>query len=580
VQRGVVRFFNVIAINGNSLPPANQCLPLAFFILVFFCLTSPLFAQKSSPLAARAQTISEYENMIRSGLPLTREDSILVAFAQMKGYLNTVARIASPYGKCGTELASKAHEIQNISMGLKQSFTLPAQLLSDSIKSPSGKFTIYFDKTGENAATSEYVDSVAHYADEAFELEINELGYAKPPFSYGDSTWHISLSHQGVGIYGYTAEIGNPFGTTPSHLSLLRSEITIDNNFDSGYTTLGLDAARITIFHEFHHVIQNGSYGTNHADAAFREMMSVWMETRSTPWVTDYLQYIPSYTFHFDESFDGIDNTGYYGQVIWMQFLANKFGDDVLRHTWEFYSTSKKFVDYLLCFDSILQRLNTNFCTEYMRFGTAVYYTGRNFQGTSIFPDARKFNADYIQKIILQPNTTASILQAFDASLHLFICGYGKDTSVIAVSRSTDRAFNSDFSITSKSVLTFQDSFQFPLTFCDTISLPKLVSTKLFPQPYFLSSASDQPLLNILASTNSYSPLATDLVIYSVNNDLIRHISRTGASEAADPFGGSWYVEWDGRDDSGRLVPSGVYSYSLKIDQVRDNGKFVVIRKN
>jgi len=307
--------------------------------------------------------------------------------------------------------------------------------------------------------------------------------------------------------------------------------------------------------------------------------MAVWMETRSTPWVPDYLQYIPSYTLHFDESFDHIENIGYYGQAIWMQFLAKKFGDDILRHTWEFYASTLP--DYLLSFDSILVKLNTNFCLEYKRFGTSIYYTGRNFQGSSLFPDARKFNADEVQRLILLPNLPNTILPIFDASLHIFVCGYGKDTSVIVISRSTDRAFNDEITITSTSLLSFRDSFQFPETFCDTISQPGFVSTKLFPNPFIPST--DEPQLNILASTNSYPPINVDVTIYSMDNSLIRHFARERASNqfiAADPIAGSWYVEWDGRDDIGRLVPSGVYYYSITTDGVTDNGKFVVIRKN
>jgi hypothetical protein len=546
-------------------------------------LISPnAFSQKTTPLAGQAQSISEYENMIRSGLPLEREDSILIAFGQMKGLFRTLPRILPPFGKCGTELASEAHRIQNVSKSLRQSVILSVQAFSDSIKSPSGRFTIYYSLSGPDSTTQEYVDSVAQFADEAFELEIVELGYPKPPFTDADSTWHISLSNLGPGVYGETSPLGNAFAQSLSGLSLFRSSISINNSFDSGFVTLGLDAARITIFHEFHHVIQNGSYGTNSNDVAFREMMAVWMETRSTPWVTDYLQYLPYYTMNFDQPFDKIGNTtGYYGQAIWMQFLAKKFGDDILRHVWEFYSDNLS--DFLLSFDSILVKLNTNFCSEYKRFGTAVYYTGRNFQGTSLFPDARKFNADQVQRTILQSNIRDTILQAFDASLHIFVCGYGKDTSVIVISRSTDRAFNSDFYVTSTSVLAFQDSFQFPETFCDTISLPILIATKIFPNPYIITPSSVQSPINILASTHSYAPLHIALNIYSMDNSLISHLDRTSSSKqtlAADPFGGSWYVEWDGRDDTGKLVPSGVYYYHLEIDQDTDNGKFVVIRKN
>ena len=570
MHRGVVRLVNTMRF------------VMMLTILLIVELSSYSYAQKTTSFASQAQSLSEYENSVRNGLLLSHEDSVLILYGQMKGLFRSFPPITNPYGKCGSELAFEAVRIQQkFSKSLREAVIQSVAFFTDSIKSPAGRFTIYYSKSGVDSASDEYVDSVRHFADEAYQLEIVELGYPKPPYTDPDSTWHIEVRYLGPGNYGVTNSIGNAFASSPSGLSKYYSSITIDNSFNLGYTTTGLEAARITIFHEFHHVIQYGSYGTNLSDVAFREMMAVWLEMRSTPQVPDYLQYVPSYTRHLDQPFDHIENIGYYGQSIWMQYLSKKFGDDLLKSVWDLYAT--KLPDFLLCFDSILTRENTNFCTEYKRFGTAVYYTGRNFQGASIFPDARKFNSDAIQKIILQPNII-NTFQALDASLHILICGYGKDTSVIVISRSTDRAFVSNASVTSKNVLSFEAKYQFPETFCDTISLPILIATKIFPQPFIVSSASDAVLLNILASTKTQSPIDVSLNIYSLNNNLIRHFDRSLQVNhqvlAADPFGGSWYVEWDGKDDNGALAPSGVYYYSLKVDGNRDNGKFVVIRKN
>ncbi len=572
MQRGVVRL--VFILQRYFLTCAA--------VLLIEGSSSVALGQKSVPLASQAQGISEYELLVRYGLPLAHEDSVLLLYGQMKGLFRSLPMMPNHYGKCGTELANEAHNIQIISKNLRQAVIFSTQSLSDSVKSPSGRFTIYYDKSGSNAATSEYVDSIAHFADEAYQLEVVELGYPKPPYSFADSTWHIELQHLGAGFYGVTTPFGNALSSSPSGLKRYLSYITIDNSFESGYATLGLPAARITVFHEFHHVIQNGSYGTNDKDVAFREMMAVWMEMRSTPWVPDYLQYIPSYTLHLDKPFDSIDNIGYYGQCVWMQYLSQKYGDEILKDVWDFYAT--KLPDYLFCFDSILTQHGTNFCTEYERFGTAIYYTGRNFQGTSPFPDARKFNVDEIQDTIIEPNVARSFL-AYPTSLHIFLCGYGKDTSVIVISRSTDRSFQANATVTSKSPLSFETTYQLlPETFCDTISLPTLVATKIFPQPFVISSSDNQAVLNILAATNSSQPSTVDLNIYSAGNTLIRHYERSTDPKlqtlASDPFGGSWYVEWDGRDDLGRIVPSGVYYYSVYVDGHRDGGKFVVIRKN
>src|SRR5437870_2589155 len=82
-----------------------------------------------------------------------------------------------------------------------------------------------------------------------------QMGYRQPPFSFADSLWHIYLVDQGASsIYGFTSQVDlNPFGHSLSGLPFYKAYITMDNDFPaSQYKTTGLDAARITVFHEFH----------------------------------------------------------------------------------------------------------------------------------------------------------------------------------------------------------------------------------------------------------------------------------------------------------------------------------------
>ena len=524
--------------------------------------------------------------MAASGLPLSYEDTVLIAFGQMKGMFKSLPFMPNRHGKCGTELAFEAYNLQNrFSKPLREAVIQSTLSLRDSIKSPSGRFTIYYSKSGKDSATDEYVDSVRHFADEAYQLEIVELGYPKPPSSYSsDSTWHIYLSDLGTsGIYGFTQRSEDTaFSQSPSGLPRYRAYNTIDNDFsESAYPTHGIDAARITVFHEFHHIIQFGSYGWGQDDVNFREMTSVWMEMRSTPLVKDYLQYI-SHFFELlsSEQFNRIDDGGY-SECIWMQYLEKKFGEDIIKKVWQFYSDKDS--DFPSSFDSVLTGFGTNFCNEYKRFGSAIYFTGRRFQGKSIFPDARLFPIDALNIGKLAQNVDTSTY-ALPITLHFFECGYGLDTSILAISRNTDQSNTSRLSAISKNIDAFDATFiDNPETFCDTVFLYSPIGTKIYPNPFVLSSASDQPVLNVLASNNGYPPANISLTIYSMDNTLIRHLERSTVSQqliAADPYGGSWYMEWDGRDDIGKLVPSGVYYYSILVDGIRDNGKFVVIRKN
>jgi flagellar hook assembly protein FlgD len=66
----------------------------------------------------------------------------------------------------------------------------------------------------------------------------------------------------------------------------------------------------------------------------------------------------------------------------------------------------------------------------------------------------------------------------------------------------------------------------------------------------------------------------TRLTIYTNSFSLIRHIEAP-----ASPVLGGYYMDWDGTDDHGKTVSSGVYLYNIEVDGEKRAGKFVVVRK-
>jgi hypothetical protein len=64
----------------------------------------------------------------------------------------------------------------------------------------------------------------------------------------------------------------------------------------------------------------------------------------------------------------------------------------------------------------------------------------------------------------------------------------------------------------------------------------------------------------------------TELIVYDVSGRKVR----TLMDGEVNP-GASW-VKWDGRDDLGRAVPSGVYFYRLQAGAFSDTKKMVLIR--
>jgi hypothetical protein len=470
--------------------------------------------------------------------------------------------------KCGTQ--ERLELLLRHKKGkLPQGYPLPP-ILTDSIVSPSGKFRIHFNKTGDSAATTDYVNAVAQIADDASSFEIAELGYPKPAYSFGDSLWHIYIMDLPSNIYGYTSPLDSGFlGFSPSGLDKYRSYIVIDNDF-SLTPTKGLDAARITVFHEFHHMIQFSDYGERTEDVNFREMTSVWMEVRSNPDIKDYLQYISTYFADIEKQFDKVGNYGY-NQAVWMQFLQLRYGDDVIKNIWEDYSA--KSGDPLTSFDTVLHKKNSSFCSDYKRFGAEIFFTGRRFRGASIFPDAKLFPVDALKYNKLAPGVPMTDDIVDPASLQLNAAGVGADTSVVSISRSTDRRFVSADTVTITDLATYRAGYQFPETFCDTIVGSKATDAIVFPEPYLIIENANRDPLHIRAKDREPSS-DTRLTIYTTSFSLIRHIEAP-----ASPVLGGYYMDWDGTDDHGKTVSSGVYLYNIEVDGEKRAGKFVVVRK-
>lgn len=63
-----------------------------------------------------------------------------------------------------------------------------------------------------------------------------------------------------------------------------------------------------------------------------------------------------------------------------------------------------------------------------------------------------------------------------------------------------------------------------------------------------------------------------ELRIYAVNGQLVRTLVEK------DMPAGPHSVRWDGRDDGGRSVASGVYFYSLATPRVRESRKMILLR--
>ena len=321
-------------------------------------------------------------------------DSLYSLFTFIKG-VNTSDRLQKQLQenpeitKCGMEL------INTLSQNLVHYSSEQQQILSKILErpqsqtstvSPGGFFRVHYDLTGNNVLGYD-LNLLLQALDSAYNFEINFLGYPSPPSDGaegGDDKYDIYVQNL-AGLYGYTQ-----FETKVSD-SRWTSFMVIDNDY-VGYYSSGINGARVTVAHEFHHGIQGGNYAPAGSNSPFRNSDVFYYEITSTSFeefvfddVNDYYAYMPSY-FQNPETAMSL-NDGY-NLAIWNIYLQNNFGFDILKRQWELIPGN----DALKAIAISIDENGSTFGNELNKFGIWTYFTNsRNIYANEYFEEASNY---------------------------------------------------------------------------------------------------------------------------------------------------------------------------------------------
>ena len=216
---------------------------------------------------------------------------------------------------CGTSILFDAYfNRDNLTAPYKQlAIQLTARpVLPLSFVSPEGHFLIHYTTTGSDSVYQSsndtlvggnlipiYVYRIGQIADSVWNFEIGHLGYPTPPsdgsYPAGDGPeCDIYILSLPFAYYGQTSLDSTLTYTTATSFI----EIDNDYNFDP-YRNRPLDAARVTIAHEFFHVIHFGmdyrefDVISPSAQLYWWEMSATWMEEMAYTNINDYYGYLP-----------------------------------------------------------------------------------------------------------------------------------------------------------------------------------------------------------------------------------------------------------------------------------------------
>ncbi|WP_441000803.1 T9SS type A sorting domain-containing protein [Fodinibius sp. SL11] len=321
--------------------------------------------------------------------------------------------------KCGTPATSDFHRHKSeLSVStvnrIQSALSPPGMQASETYQSPSGNFSIHYERSGSHAVPPEdansngipdYVEEVAAAADSTYRHQVQRLGYTDP-IEQGQ-TYDIHILNL-ENIYGRTVAPGD--GTT---------YIDVENDFSEGFPSNDdpegdqIGAIKVTIAHEFKHAIQYKANEWGGETGLWLEMDGTLMEEITYDNVNDYYNYIVWESSIFNNPSGGF-YPGSYEHITWALFFEEKFGSQFWVDVW---GTIKNNPNISMV-DAITQQLGSPnaFNQNYIKSQLWHYASGNNgsqgfgFEESAFYPTpsiSDNFSGD-----ISQPADTLNKLSA------------------------------------------------------------------------------------------------------------------------------------------------------------------------
>ena len=584
-----------------------------FLFLFFSLLTTEIFSQQIFATRTIDYTEQQLQGLFLGALATLSEDRIPLAYR---------SRVAGePKLKCPTFLLLEVKrnldlfspDQQSI---LKQIFIRP-QLPLHYVKA-TGQFKIHYATSGRDSVSSvdndstgtpDFVEEVSASLERSSRMAVNDLGYRQPPDDAGvdGPEYDVYIQSLGNGVYGETFAEEE---VTETPQNDFRSYIRIDNDFNNGHFTSGVPGAQVTIAHEYLHAIQFGyrTFKTND-EIFYYELSSIWMEDVVYDDVNDYYQYLPGYFQARNSPFNQFTGANL-GEAIWNHFLEQKFEDRaLLRRPWEIMESGVLAMEAI---DRSLRERGSTFADELAEFAVWNYFTGSRADAINFYEEGSAYpevtlNGDFdlTSEISVNDSSRASTFRYYKfttlTSGGIVITGSAENAEnwrfaaiIIKPGNSVDfHVFNILAGRSLGFIPQFSEIIVVPVNalVVDGDDLPQLSRTFLnfdFKIQSTPATASEQGIKDISPNpffiprhpkvVFRFEPVSSDVFEVKVLTSDGRVVKTANLSDGSGALG-SGAFSWDGRNDKGEAVASGVYIFLLKQDGFHQFRKFAVIHE-
>ncbi len=564
--------------------------PVAVFIALLL-QAAPALAQED-PL--RAMTEMEFVDFLRQ-------------YRDPASHVVTPGTGAAPHrGKCGFGVMSEAArrlEIASPAAAADIRALLAPKARHTSIFSPSGRFRIFYDTSGTDAAAlltgdtaripnsaHAFAQVVAEVFDSVYQVEVTDIGYIAPPFEETQTTYNISVQEFNGDPYGQTL-FSLPLPSSGTVRPTYACRMEIDNDFLE-FETRGLNGLRVTAAHEFHHMVQLGSYGLWSTDRWMHEMSSTYYEAVLYPAIKDYFQYVRTFMRNPERPMWIWGGDGY-ELVLWPLFLEQQYDRTLMRDFW----TGMRAVEPMTAMRDAIQARGGDMGNDLCSWARTNFFTGyRSSQlETPVYDDAPALARAtmYASQELVAESAKINGNLAPTGAMYLRIFRGIDTVSFVVANTSVAGAIGRRSSGTSyemevrasgwdNSFTPLNNGWAYRFTAGEANALclaileggsSSAVERDLpFPNPF---NPSEFSRMQIPVPRNT-SVNRADLYIYSASMNMIAR-RESQPIELDDNYGA--FVGFDVRTDTGAELPSGVYFYFLKYGRETKTGKFAVVKR-
>ncbi|HVO55334.1 MAG TPA: MXAN_6640 family putative metalloprotease [Solirubrobacterales bacterium] len=248
-------------------------------------------------------------------------------------------------------------------------------------------------KDSDGDGIPNYVERVLGVAEHVHEVENEKLGWREPVSDGTEGGGHgktdIYLAQIGAELFGYAAP--DPHQDTRKHPMQrhLHGYLVLDNNY-SAFEFPGTSQQHdleVTLAHEYNHILQFGYDAFQ--DAWFAEASATWMEDQVYNEIDDYLRYIPRWVHRTDEPLTSASMKEY-GDAVWNQWLAHRYGISFIRKVWAGAIHAKPGGFSVNAYEAAIHAAGkSDFSHDFTLFAadTAEWRTGEGFRESRLFED-------------------------------------------------------------------------------------------------------------------------------------------------------------------------------------------------